>query len=1172
MEPTATASPVQAKRALLIAIDIYEIMVDLEGCKNDVEVMECMLRQQFGFTDIRKLVDKEATRAAILAAFDKLVEDTNPGDVVVIHYAGHGSQKTDLEGDEPSGLDSTLMPHDTHGRKGTPEQNLDITDDEIHLKLLAMRTSNITLIIDSCHSGTITRDADDALACTMRGEAPDTRPAAAMPTSNIPEARWPELSVDIGDKYVVISGCRDDERSGEAEVDLGNGTMRKHGALTHFLVQEMRSAGATTTYRDVFERAAAKVTAKRAGQQHPQLEGKADRVLFGLNEIEPLRALRIASRSGDTVNLDAGAVLGVTPGSKYQVFPEGTRNVDDVAALGEIEIVSVQVATSSARLTTAPFSPAIDAGCRAVLTSYSSGDVRLAVRFLLDDEGVAPAEATLLHDAVMASPLFRSASSVERPALTIRLLPARAEAASPLPEAGSLAAATWAVTGEDGQLIAPLKAISEWSAVRANLEVHARSRLVIGLENREPNSAMNGRFTMELMRQGSDGTWTVATADESSGLPVFESGAFVGVQLESNYDGEAYVTLLEVDPAGEVIQQYPPNNAVSERFIRTTTPLRLFTTPFNQSTPGSGRKIFEIPTVFPFTAERGASQQLEATDTLKLIVTSQPTSYSSLLQGPMRDDAPLDLLLKTAIGAAPVRGGRDEVAFADVGDWTTVMRPFLLRQKRSVVTSGNGDAVDIGFAKVTAPGITGTITTEWDSASNTLEGATHDDSLSRALVSSGLTVKQAMVLQGALDDSMRDAQGTEPVLGLDIAPPPPNVGQVVLSRDESGVYSWHLPESMSNRGDDDAIAPVTQRFSVPVKAVGDATRGVGAKAVNAVLKVLVYPLLQPIVGAVGQSMASKWEAANRPYRVRAFSAANRDIANEVTLDDGGWGRMAAGNGRALLLLHGPFSRTHTGFGDLTPQTLDALTTAYGGRVFGLDHFTIGHDPLRNAQQFVSMIPHGLSLDIDIVAHSRGGLVARALAERQSELGLDDRTLKVGKVILIGTPNAGTMLAKAQHLKTLLDGATTAFSLLPGEPASEAIHLIIEIIKELAVDAYKGLEGIGAMAPDSEFLKATNHGVQFAGVEYHALASNYSPNETAMMALIGSKVMKTIMPGPNDLFVPVEAVAGANGSPMFPVAKSLTLSGLESVSHFAILSSPVAQKQLLAWLGASPTSA
>ena len=75
------------------------------------------LREQFAFADadIELLKDEQATRDAILAAFDRLVDRTQPGDLVVVHYSGHGSQVVDLEKDEPDGLDETIVPDDSGG-------------------------------------------------------------------------------------------------------------------------------------------------------------------------------------------------------------------------------------------------------------------------------------------------------------------------------------------------------------------------------------------------------------------------------------------------------------------------------------------------------------------------------------------------------------------------------------------------------------------------------------------------------------------------------------------------------------------------------------------------------------------------------------------------------------------------------------------------------------------------------------------------------------------------------------------------------------------------------------------------------------------------------------------------------------------------------------------------
>ena len=76
---------------------------------------------------------------------------------------------------------------------------------------------------------------------------------------------------------------RDEEVSNEFTVPE---TEEKHGALTYFLMQELANARSGMTYRDVFERAAANVTAHKP-LQHPQMEGSIDRHVFGVSMLVP---------------------------------------------------------------------------------------------------------------------------------------------------------------------------------------------------------------------------------------------------------------------------------------------------------------------------------------------------------------------------------------------------------------------------------------------------------------------------------------------------------------------------------------------------------------------------------------------------------------------------------------------------------------------------------------------------------------------------------------------------------------------------------------------------------------------------------------------------------------------------------------------------------------------
>ena len=54
----------------------------------------------------------EPTKRNIEDAFRRVTEYSKAGDVVFIHYSGHGGRVRDLSGDEDDGYDETLIPVD----------------------------------------------------------------------------------------------------------------------------------------------------------------------------------------------------------------------------------------------------------------------------------------------------------------------------------------------------------------------------------------------------------------------------------------------------------------------------------------------------------------------------------------------------------------------------------------------------------------------------------------------------------------------------------------------------------------------------------------------------------------------------------------------------------------------------------------------------------------------------------------------------------------------------------------------------------------------------------------------------------------------------------------------------------------------------------------------------
>ncbi len=148
-----------ADRALLIGIDKYPKLRSLVGSKNDVKNMRHFILADLGYQpeQVKTLLDSEATRVNILSTLRNwLLEGTRPGERVFFYYSGHGYRMPDADGDEEDKYDETLVSYDTYADERDVLHNM-ISDDELGDLFVRLDDREVVVIIDSCHSGTITR-------------------------------------------------------------------------------------------------------------------------------------------------------------------------------------------------------------------------------------------------------------------------------------------------------------------------------------------------------------------------------------------------------------------------------------------------------------------------------------------------------------------------------------------------------------------------------------------------------------------------------------------------------------------------------------------------------------------------------------------------------------------------------------------------------------------------------------------------------------------------------------------------------------------------------------------------------------------------------------------------------------------------------------------------------
>lgn len=165
-----TANERKAKKiALLIAVQNYPA-ISCWGTLhslNDVQLLKKALKK-YGFS-VKTLTEEAATHKGIIKAINDLKSECAPGDMVWVHFSGHGQQMPDVMGDEDENLTEAFIPfdalkdstHDYHGENH-------LTDDEINEYLIPIRNrltaaGQILVTIDACHSEGATRGGNKNL-------------------------------------------------------------------------------------------------------------------------------------------------------------------------------------------------------------------------------------------------------------------------------------------------------------------------------------------------------------------------------------------------------------------------------------------------------------------------------------------------------------------------------------------------------------------------------------------------------------------------------------------------------------------------------------------------------------------------------------------------------------------------------------------------------------------------------------------------------------------------------------------------------------------------------------------------------------------------------------------------------------------------------------------------
>jgi hypothetical protein len=150
-----------ASHGLVVGIDAYQHVQTLRGATADARDIDKALRG-IGVADVRLLLDGEANRKTILAAFEALVAATRPGDTVFIALAGHGAQEPErVRGSEPDGMEEVflLQRFDPKDPEGASEKILD-KEFNHYINKIEASGGRVIFVADTCSGGGLARGVD----------------------------------------------------------------------------------------------------------------------------------------------------------------------------------------------------------------------------------------------------------------------------------------------------------------------------------------------------------------------------------------------------------------------------------------------------------------------------------------------------------------------------------------------------------------------------------------------------------------------------------------------------------------------------------------------------------------------------------------------------------------------------------------------------------------------------------------------------------------------------------------------------------------------------------------------------------------------------------------------------------------------------------------------------
>ncbi|KAK8052480.1 Metacaspase-1 [Apiospora rasikravindrae] len=362
--------------------------------------------------------NKWPTYENMIKAFESITDKASPGDIVFIHYSGHGGRAVTLvpehkpsnphRSDHP-GIDETLVPPNFNcGGKYLRDFEL-----AVFLRRMTAKRLRVTVVLDCCHSGGATRNIQPQAPShgirqvfSSSRNGPTTHRRDQDVSAN-PRLRHLISHVEYGVDWVRRPGDESILPRDEilAAMDLATSVRswqpqgwvaitacmpsqyahetcfegKSHGELTSKLVDTLRRASkGPITNAALFRRVEALVIAatEMRGTQNPMFFLQTDDSTFLWTQAEIDHSIPVTYMNNNFVRLGAGSAHGVGKGDTFATYPWRVSSWDDIKLpAGTIQVTTVNDMDSEAIIVERPDS--LEAGAHALLLKKAFARVLL---------------------------------------------------------------------------------------------------------------------------------------------------------------------------------------------------------------------------------------------------------------------------------------------------------------------------------------------------------------------------------------------------------------------------------------------------------------------------------------------------------------------------------------------------------------------------------------------------------------------------------------------------------------------------------------------------------------------------------------------------------------------------------------------------------------------------